>query len=178
MCVCAVVSTRLVAIFTGLCLLSWKLPCSQIAIDVAEVCSWAFSVLGAVAYVPQLVVTYLARGQGSLSYVSYALQALIAVPYVAYYIQYNDPPMDIPAEWWVFSQPPLLASAFLQGGVVLLGVSFGCFRWHQTRLGRNAMLVHLDQGLIGRNVQESSAPSAALHFDGRPARGVDRLTEE
>ena len=119
MCVCAVVSTRLVAIFTGLCRLSWKLPCSRIALVVAEVCSLAFSVLGAVAYVPQLVVTYFARGQGSLSYVSYAIQALIAVPYVAYALRRmsigdnNDPPMDIAAELWVFFQPPLLASAFL-----------------------------------------------------------------
>ena len=176
---CAVVSTRLAAIFTGLCLLSWKLPCSRIAIIVAEVCSWAYSVLGAVAYVPQLVVTYRARGQGSLSYASYAIQALIAVSYVAYaFSEYSDPPMSIPAEWWAFSKPPSLASAFLQGGVVLIGVSFGCFRWQQARLGRSAMLVHLDQGLIGGNVQEPSAPSAALHSDGRPARGVDRLTEE
>lgn len=160
------------SVFTALCLLSWRLPCSRAAMLVAEVCSVAYGCLGVLAFVPQLILTYRTRGKGCLSHMSYTLQTLRAAVLLCFWGGPSSPPspLGVPDGWWLLTSMPLLASAVLQGGSILIGVGFGCHRRRQARLGASARLLHLNQTLIGYggSVQESQ----------RPARGVDRFTEE
>ena len=158
-------SLRLGGIWAGLCLLLSTHRPSPAALRLpALACTIASGLVSAIAFAPQLVTTCSTAGRGSLSYATYAAQAVVGVLVV------GVTPSTICTLWscgehsWSLS----LATAPLVGVVMQLGVLVlgGYFCWRRRRTAHlvSARLLHLNSALV--------QPEA------EPACGVDRLTEE
>ena len=110
----------LAAIGLALCLLSAAMPCAPLTLSFADAASIASSVVVVVAFAPQLLTTWRARGEGALSYTYYLIQSVGCLLVVFFQVVGAHDPIVV----WA----PPLAGAIMQGAVLVLGAFFRCRR--------------------------------------------------
>ena len=93
-------------------------PCSRLSLDFASGLSLVSGVVVSVAFAPQVVATYRAKGRGSISYIYFTIQAAGCGLVVGFQLfALHDP-------WPVWG--PTLVSGTMQGTILATGLYYRC----------------------------------------------------